>query len=174
MGIEYLEVSYEAWRTRVDDVTINHINPDAANVYARGQKIQRESSLLLPNAQRHVWNYNTQTSLQMSKLVANREAARNLGIGGVRIPNTPAVETKSAKALGPKSDLAFNIKTAGATKSKAAAGAPAMGTGGEGRGPSSTGANAPGSTTAAPHGGATTRPPAAAASAAAAPRGQGA
>jgi hypothetical protein len=45
MGIEYL-----AWRTRVDDVTLHHINPDSANLFARDQKIQRESYLPLPNA----------------------------------------------------------------------------------------------------------------------------
>jgi hypothetical protein len=174
MGIEFLEASSEAWRTRVDNVTINHINPDAASLYARDQNIQRESSLLLPNAQRHVGNYNTQTSLQMSKLVANWEAATQLGIVGVPTPKTLDVETKSAKASRLKRELAFNNKKAGATKSKAAAGAAAKGTGGGGRGPSSTGANAPGSTTAAPHGGSPTRLPAASASAAAAPRGQGA
>jgi hypothetical protein len=174
MGIEYREVSSEAWRTRIDDVTINHINPDAASLYARDQNIQRESSLLLPNAQRHVGNYNTQTSLQMYKLVANREAARQLGIVGVPTPKTPDVETKSAKASRLKSELAFNNKKTGATKSKAAAGAAAMETGGGGRGPTSSGANALGSTTPAPHGGTPTRLPAASASAAAAPRGQGA
>jgi hypothetical protein len=176
MGIEYLEVSYEALRTRVDDVTINHINPDAANLYARDQKVQRESSLLLPNAQRHVSNYKAQTSHQISKLVANREASRPLGTGNVPVPRTPDVETKSLKASRLKTEAALHNKKAGATKSKAVAAAKtaALGTGGVGRGPSSTGANAPGSTTAASNGGAPTRPPAAAASAAASPRGQGA
>jgi hypothetical protein len=80
-GIEYLEVSYEARQKRVDDVMINHTNSDPANLYAQDQKIQRVTSQLLPNAQRHVGNYNAQTSLHMAKLVANREAARQLGIG---------------------------------------------------------------------------------------------
>jgi hypothetical protein len=123
VGIEYLEVYYEAWQTRVDDVTINHINPDAANLYARDQKIQRVSSGLLPSAQRHVRKYNIQTSLQMSKLVANWEVTRQLGIGGVPAPKTRDVQTKSAKASRLKSEQEFNNKKAGATKSKAAAGA---------------------------------------------------
>jgi hypothetical protein len=65
---------------KVDDITMVGINPEAASLYARDQKIERESSLLLPAAQRHVGLYNQQTSVPISESVAGREAARHLGL----------------------------------------------------------------------------------------------
>jgi hypothetical protein len=73
-------VSYEAWRMRIDGITMVSINPEAASLYARDQRIERVSSLILPTAQRHVGLYNQQTSVQISKLVAGREAAMQLGL----------------------------------------------------------------------------------------------
>jgi regulator of protease activity HflC (stomatin/prohibitin superfamily) len=78
--VEYLDVSYEAWQMKVDDITMVDINPEAASLYARDQRIERESSLLLPAAQRHVGLYHQQTSVPILKPVAEREAARQLGL----------------------------------------------------------------------------------------------